>query len=346
MKVYHVEGKDLKEEKEPYSFFNGDVYLIDASKDTADKKVYVWLGGKCSVDERAVGAWAAKVLDFKDAEIDIDTEVEGQESAEFKELVNFSVKEGGVPGFLKHVEVNAEDISYAMYHVYDADIADGSSTDDITIKNVPMNRSSLKSDDVFVLDAYHSLFVWVGKDSQVGEKAAGNRLARMFDVDRDRTPLVYAVNEGSEPPEFFKLIKDLAGSADIRTDATEIQEKITDVVEKAERTAPVPQVHADLPNVIKLNFDTQTGDFIEGSPKGEIGAILEIDRANRRASLTFAESTSLIGRRTAERQARGICRTGFQLKNGARVGTDFDMRVDTETKLDERLLQQGHHYEY
>ncbi|MFX1537536.1 MAG: hypothetical protein ACFFDI_25315 [Promethearchaeota archaeon] len=346
MKIFHVEGKDLKEEKEPYSFFNGDVYLIDASKDTVNKKVYVWLGSKCSVDERAVGAWAAKVLDLKDAEIDIDTEVEGMESAEFKELVNFTVKEGGVPGFLKHVEVNAEDISYGMYHVFDADIADGSSTDDITIKNVPMKRSSLNSDDVYVLDAYHSLFVWVGKDSQVGEKAAGNRLARMFDVDRDRTPLVYTINEGSEPPEFFKLIEDLAGSADIRMDATEIQKQMYDVVEQAERTAPPPAVHARLPNIIKLQYDTQKSDFSEDPPRDSPEAMLELDIANGKATLNFVEGASLITRRTAERKARGICKTGFEMKNGARVGINFDMVVETDTKLDDRLLQQGHSYRY
>ncbi|MHA1450517.1 MAG: hypothetical protein ACTSP4_14000, partial [Candidatus Hodarchaeales archaeon] len=188
MKVLHVEGKELKEINEPYIFYNGDVYLIDDSDREFNKKVYIWLGSKSSTDEKAIGAWAAKILDIKDESIDIDTEVEGSESEGFKELLTYEIRDGGIPGFLKHVEVNAEDISYAMYRVYDADIADGSSSDDIEIENVPMKRSSLISDDVFVLDAYHSLFVWIGKDSQVGEKAAGNRLARMFDVDRDRTP--------------------------------------------------------------------------------------------------------------------------------------------------------------
>ncbi|MFW9997142.1 MAG: hypothetical protein ACFFD4_34175, partial [Candidatus Odinarchaeota archaeon] len=327
MKVFHVEGKDLKEMKgEPFTFYNGDVYLIDAS-DQEKKKVYIWLGNKCSVDERAVGAWAAKVLDIEDADIDIDTEVEGMESSNFKELVSFNVREGGIPGFLKHVDVNAEDISYAMYQVYDADITDGSSTDDIVIKNVPIKSSSLKSNDVFVLDAYHSLFVWVGKDSQVGEKAAGNRLARMFDVDRDRTPMVYSIDEGSEPPEFFSFIEQLARSDDIRKDDAKLQKEMTDVVQAAERTAPPPAEHTREPTIVKIYFDADARDFTEHSPKSGAEAVLELDVANNRATLSFTADAGLVTRRTAERQARGICKTGFQMSNGARVGILFDLRI-------------------
>jgi hypothetical protein len=336
MKVFHIEGKELKAMSEPYTFLNGDVYVVHAPE---KEKVYVWLGAKSCVDEKGVGAWGAKMLDFKDPDLDIDTEVEGQESSHFKETVNFTVVEGDTPGFLKHVEVNAEDIDYSMYQVYDADIADGSSTDDIVIKNVDMNRSSLKSGDVFVLDAYHSLFVWIGKESQVGEKAAGNRLARMFDVDRDRSPMIYAIKEGSEPPEFFKLIKDLASSSDIRKDAAKMQAEMTDVIGVAERTAPPPTEHVRASNIIKLYYNNEARDFSD-QPQ----AVLELDIANSKATLSFTAEAGLIARRTAERQARGICKTGYQLSDGARVGTMFEMVVSTETAIDQRLLQQGHHY--
>lgn len=343
MKVLHIEGKELKEMNEPYIFYNGDVYLIDDSDRELNKKVYIWLGNKSSTDEKAVGAWAAKVLDIKDESIDIDTEVEGQESDGFKELISYEVRDGGIPGFLKHVEVNVEDISYAMYRVYDKDIADGSSTDDIEIDHVPMNKSSLKSGDVFVLDAYHSLFVWIGKDSQVGEKSAGNRLVRMFDVDRDRTPMIYAINEGSEPPEFFDMIDKLARSKEIRTDDDEVlEEQMSDVVEEAEMTKPPVQPER-LENIIQLYYNHDTRDFNQKQPQNP-EAVLRLDIANNIASLSFTENAGLIARRTAERQARGICKTGFVMTNGARIGVKFDMKVETETIIEDRLLQQGHHY--
>ena len=192
VKVMHVQGKDLKDVKEPYQFLNGDVYVIDDSKkqdgtmkDASEKpKVYIWLGSKAFADDRGVGAWAAKQLDIAHAEID-------------------------TPGFLKHVDVNYQDVDYAMFRVWDTDLSDGSSTDDIEIKEVPITKSSLKSDDAFVIDGWDTLYVWVGKDAQVGEKMAADRLARKFDVDRKRTPIVYTIYEGDEPKGFYDFIKEL-----------------------------------------------------------------------------------------------------------------------------------------
>ena len=211
VKVFHVQGKKLKPLNEPYTFLNGDVYLVDAS-DLPAKKVYVWLGSKAYADDRAVGAWAAKVLDTKDPDIDIDSEVEGRESSDFRELITFSVKEGDTPGFLKHID-KTKKITYNLFHVYDADITDGSSSDDIEIKPVPLSKDSLKSDDVYVLDGGDDIYVWIGKSCQVGEKAAGNRLARKLDVERKRTPMVYTINEGEEPEGFFELLREAAVGA-------------------------------------------------------------------------------------------------------------------------------------
>ncbi|MHA2238738.1 MAG: hypothetical protein ACXAB2_10280, partial [Candidatus Hodarchaeales archaeon] len=84
MRVLHVQGKKLVEISPPYEFLNGDVYMIDNSDVSAGlkKKVFIWLGSQAFADDRAVGAWAAKQLDIADKEIDIDTEIEGNESAE------------------------------------------------------------------------------------------------------------------------------------------------------------------------------------------------------------------------------------------------------------------------
>ncbi|MFQ5978993.1 MAG: hypothetical protein ACE5OZ_12780 [Candidatus Heimdallarchaeota archaeon] len=223
VKVFHVQGKNLKELKNPpYSFLNGDVYLVDASE-LPGKKVFVWLGSKAFCDDRAVGAWAAKVLDTKDPDIDIDSEVEGRESSDFKGLIEFSVKEGDTPGFLKHIDTSKK-ITYNLFHVYDADITDGSSSDDIEIKAVPLSRNSLKSDDVYVLDGGDDIYVWIGKNCQVGEKVAGNRLARKLDVERKRTPMVYAINEGEEPQGFYEMLEKAARDAPKtgKTDTPEI----------------------------------------------------------------------------------------------------------------------------
>ncbi|WP_455463073.1 hypothetical protein [Candidatus Hodarchaeum mangrovi] len=388
MKVYHIQGKNLIEVKPPYEFLNGDVYLIDNSDVSPGltKKVFIWLGSQAYADDRAVGAWAAKQLDFKDKEIDIDTEVESQESNEFKGLIDFTVVTGDTPGFLKHIEVK-ENVSYAMYRVRDADLSDGSSSDDIVIENVPLKKESLISDDVFVLDAYHDLYVWVGSNSQVGEKAAGNRLVRKLDVDRARNPMVYAINEGYEPKGFFQLIEKLTKSKDLRKDdAKEISKGIvggiadlkavtppkempvtpSPVIQAPSTTPPEvkpptelsePPSHVDFPtapepspiktkvsgprHIIKLYY--VNGAFSEKGGNEE--AVLEINEANKTATLVLNEGTSLIAQRTAGRQARGICKSGFLLSAGYRIGAECSLsEVKGEREIHDRLLQQGHHY--
>ncbi|MHA1967928.1 MAG: hypothetical protein ACW964_09015 [Candidatus Hodarchaeales archaeon] len=401
MKVLHVQGKQLKEVSPPFEFLNGDVYVIDNSDVSAGlkKKVFIWLGSQAFADDRAVGAWAAKQLDIKDEEIDIDTEIEGQESEEFKGLITFTVVTGDTPGFLKHVEVNKEDVSYALYRIMDTDLTDGSSSDDLVIETVPLVKASLQTGDVFVLDAYQDLFVWVGANSQVGEKAAGNRLVRKLDVDRERNPMVYTINEGYEPKGFFDLISNLTKSDSIRDDAEEISKGIVGGMEDIKSVTPPPEMEKpplteSIPtptpvpratptptpvtstptpspqpqpepttrdlglgpsfsisstptpapssgSVFKLYF--VDGEFTEKGGNEE--AVLEINEASRTATLVFNEGTGLIAQRTAGRQARGICKGGYLMASGARIGVDCELEeVKGERKIHERLLQVGHEY--
>ncbi|MHA2245992.1 MAG: hypothetical protein ACXADY_13600 [Candidatus Hodarchaeales archaeon] len=392
MRVLHVQGKNLKEIISPYEFLNGDVYVIDNSDVSVGlkKKVFIWLGSQAFADDRAVGAWAAKCLDLEDQEIDIDTEVEGNESEEFMGLLDFVVVTGDTPGFLKHVEINKEDISYALYRIRDIDLTDGSSSDDIVIENIPLKRESFVSDDVFVLDAYHDLYVWVGSGSQVGEKAAGNRLVRKLDVARERNPMVYTIGEGYEPKGFFELINKLAESDDVRTDdGAEISKGITggiaDLTGETQEsgslppvsktppitttrpepvTTPRPQViptptpqPQPEPSSVDLGLDRQVTTpagktvklyFVDKEFRemgGNEEAVLEINDSTKTATLTFVPGTSLIAQRTAGRQARGICKSGFQLKAGYRIGKLCDLQeVKGERGIDDRLLQVGHHY--
>lgn len=351
MKVYHVKGKELEEipETENYEFKNGDVYVVDTSVDSQiSNKVFVWLGSQCCVDEKAVGAWAAHMLDIDDPEIDIDTVVEGQESDEFKQAISVTVITGDTPGFLEHVDVNAVDVSYAMYWIRDTDLTDDSSWDDLKITNVPINKDSLTSGDVYVIDGYNALYVWVGAESQSGEKAAGNRLVRKFDVDRKRNPLVYVVHEGREPTGFFELLKELGSSdkEDIRVDdAEEISEGIIETVEEVQREESVEEEIKSSPADSVLQIYFCEGEFLEKCDPSKADATLSLNRATQEALLTFEEGSSLIAQRTAGRQARGICKSGFRRSDGSLFGGNFVLKeVSGEQEIADRLLQEGHKY--
>jgi len=58
MNVYHVVRKRLMPIKEPYKFLNGDVYLV-----VSTTHIWIWLGKKSYCDDKAVGAWTAKVVE-------------------------------------------------------------------------------------------------------------------------------------------------------------------------------------------------------------------------------------------------------------------------------------------
>lgn len=82
----------------------------------------------------------------------------------------------------------------------------------------------------------------------------------------------------------------------------------------------------------------------EKTDTSDVNAILEIDDANQKATLTYSPDAGLIDKRTAQRQAQGICKTGFMLANGQRVGVQCELVIAAEEKLPDRLLQEGYKY--
>ncbi|MHA1551927.1 MAG: hypothetical protein ACTSUP_10780 [Candidatus Heimdallarchaeaceae archaeon] len=195
MNVYQVIRKRLKQVKEPYKFLNGDVYLV-----VTPTHIWIWLGSKSYCDDKAVGAWTAKVIEEDNKSLEIDTVMEGTEPQEFKDLITFEVVEGDTPGFLKHFDKKA-DIDYKLLKIQQD--SDGL----IKTFEVPIKKKSFKSGDSFVLDAWDELYVWIGKKSQVKEKYEAGRISRALDVERKRTPVIYTMDEGQEPKGFWDIVE-------------------------------------------------------------------------------------------------------------------------------------------
>lgn len=195
MKVYHVVKKELKEIDPPYKFLNGDVYVIKNPPD-----VWIWLGSKSYVDDKTVGAWAAKVIESKDRDLNIKTVSEGEEPEEFKKIIEFEVEEGDTPGFLKHIEIEP-DKDYKLLRVFQD--AEG----EIHTEEVEIDIDSFDSNDTYVFDAWDIVYVWIGANSQVREKYEAGRIARKIDVERKREPIVLTIEEGNEPPNFREFVR-------------------------------------------------------------------------------------------------------------------------------------------
>ncbi|MFW9778402.1 MAG: hypothetical protein ACFFE8_06060 [Candidatus Heimdallarchaeota archaeon] len=92
--------------------------------------------------------------------------------------------------------------------------------------------------------------------------------------------------------------------------------------------------------MLRLIF--KDGEFTEVRERSG-DAILHLDEVTQSAKLEYSEGTGLVLRRTARRQAENICKSGYQLKNGLRIGAGFDLVVE-EDEIDGRLLQTGHDY--
>ena len=82
MKLYLVDKGVLKSISKPI-FSTGDVYLLDD-----EYTIYIWIGNKCSVDEKTTGAANARKLDQeRGGAAKIITVDEGQETQDFLKAV-------------------------------------------------------------------------------------------------------------------------------------------------------------------------------------------------------------------------------------------------------------------
>ena len=62
------------------------------------------------------------------------------------------------------------------------------------------------------------------------------------------------------------------------------------------------------------------------TPKTEI--TLKVDDAQKKLILTIPSGVSMIQRRAAERNARGIQKVGFQTASGPRIGRDYELVIE------------------
>ncbi|WP_457556840.1 hypothetical protein [Candidatus Harpocratesius sp.] len=191
-------------------FTSGDAYLV---VDHENKKIYIWLGSKCSVDEKATAAVEARRID--DGEVfngqaKIITIDEGEESPEFMRLVqNLKILDKNLAKtMLKDVSTGefagqAEHVD-ALYRISSEEF-DGINA--IKYNQVPFERDSLDSEDCFIADLGVDIWIWQGKDSNVKEKVKAMQFAREFDADRAGAQRPRLFIDGEDDDEFMKLFE-------------------------------------------------------------------------------------------------------------------------------------------
>jgi len=206
MKLLLIDKGEIKQIKKPI-FSSGDVYLVDD-----DRTIYVWIGNKCSVDEKTAGAAQARTLDQqRGGAAKIITVDQGFETKEFLKLV-------APMGAMKIVEKNyaktlLKDVSTGdwagftewrniLYRVSSEEFEDINA---MKMIQVPFSKNSLESEDCFVADLGNKVFIWQGKACTTKEKVKAGQWARSIDFDRAGLQQETIFEEGDDA-EFFTAL--------------------------------------------------------------------------------------------------------------------------------------------
>lgn len=205
--------------KEDYGkFFNGDSYIIlntYTEGNSADLKydVHFWIGSESSQDEYGTAAYKTVELDtFLDDKAVQHREVQGFESelfrSYFKELVTM---EGGADTGFRHVEPTKYKTRLLQVFGKGANL---------TIREVPLNKKSLNSDDVFILDAGTTVWQYNGNNASPFEKARAMEFLQNIESERAGHAKGEVVDEHSvrEGSEFYNIIEAGQAAADDEED--------------------------------------------------------------------------------------------------------------------------------
>jgi hypothetical protein len=195
MKIFRVEQGELVEMPEAFSeFTRGDSYLVDVGL-----KLYCWIGSESSVDEKFLTSVSSVLLDqSRGGDADIDTEDEGEESQEFRDLFEtFSVVEGDqAASILKKPPPTT--FANKMYRIA------GETFEEVELARVPLSKSNLDSGNCYIVETLDWIYLWIGKESSAKEKFKANIVARKIRSDRGSRPKVLRIEEGQQLTQEFE----------------------------------------------------------------------------------------------------------------------------------------------
>ncbi|XP_030641839.1 villin-1 [Chanos chanos] len=194
--VWRIEDNELVpvDRKWLGHFYGGDCYLILYKYEVNNKIhyiLYIWQGSHASTAELTASAYQAVILDQKYNGEPVQVRVPmGKEPLHLMAIFKgkMVVYEEGSSRQSTTTSQNA----VRLFHVY------GTNEFNTRAVEVPPRSSSLNSNDVFVLSAENSCFLWYGKGCSGDEREMGKQLA---DIISKREKHVIA--EGQEPADFW-----------------------------------------------------------------------------------------------------------------------------------------------
>ena len=182
-------------------FYSGDSYILlktTRKGSSMSWNIHFWLGAESSQDETGVAAYKSVELDDSLGGGPVQyREVQGSESdlflTYFKKTGGIEYMDGGIDSGFHHVERD----------VYETRLLHLKGKRTVRVKSVPVSNASLNTGDVFILDTFNEIFVWVGACANEEEKRLTAELAKHYiegapDCRDDDCPII-TVTQGSEP---------------------------------------------------------------------------------------------------------------------------------------------------
>lgn len=202
----------FKVEKWPESdygkFFNGDSYIIlNTYKDEESEEllydVHFWIGKQSTQDEYGTAAYKTVELDtYHDDKPIQHREVEGHESEQFKSYFKvITVMKGGVETGFKRVKPT--EYQKRLLQVV-------GERKNIKVREIPMKKGNITSDDVFIVDLGLELYQYNGKNANKDEKFKATQYVQKLKAERlgKATLEVLEEDEVGEDHVIFKELKE------------------------------------------------------------------------------------------------------------------------------------------
>eukprot|EP01137_Pigoraptor_chileana_P018286 Opistho-2@77538 len=217
IEIWRIEKFTVKSwAKEQYGkFYGGDSYIVlrTYKKDPASEKlswdVHFWIGDESTQDEYGTAAYKTVELDdVLGGEPVQHREIQGHESALFLSYFpKLEIMSGGIESGFKHVK--PEEYRPRLLHL--------KGKKNILVREVPLERGSLNSGDVFVLDAGLKLYQWNGSKAGGMEKQKGAELCRAIDDERKGLPTVHVFEEGDKDKDIEVFWKTIGGEGPVKS---------------------------------------------------------------------------------------------------------------------------------
>ncbi|XP_005100380.1 gelsolin-like protein 2 [Aplysia californica] len=189
-------------------FYSGDSYIIlntykEEGGDQLLYDVHFWIGRESSQDEYGTAAYKTVELDTFLNDVPVQhREVQGFESDLFKSYFKtITVMKGGAQTGFRHVE--PEKYKPRLLHFC-------GQRRQVEIKEVPLSKDRIKSDDVFILDLGKTIYQWNGSGSNKDERFKAGQFCQQLESERCGRAKADVLEEGSTDPshEFFQALTD------------------------------------------------------------------------------------------------------------------------------------------